>query len=287
MSSVVGLSRVRRFVFLGAAALLAVGTASAQSASISNSLNEPGSANEVAVSSTTFSSSNDGMSVLDSGSSDAAEPSAAEPSPAGGGGRQYDNRSGGGSGGRFGHLAFEAGGGFNAPIGNDTPYITWGGNFTVGGGLHLSRRFSVLGEFQFMDNKLPGALVAAGGGTGGNAHIIGLTVDPVIDLFPKRANSVYVTGGGGYYHKSTNFTVQECCDFYGYPVNVTANSFSSNQGGLNLGIGYTHRLGGVYGDGTAKLFAEARYTWIDTPPITDSNGLGRTELIPVTFGIRW
>jgi aspartyl/asparaginyl-tRNA synthetase len=36
-----------------------------------------------------------------------------------------------------------------------------------------------------------------------------------------------------------------------------------------------------------KLFAEARYTWINTPPITETNGLGRTELIPVTFGMRW
>ncbi len=277
MSVVGGLLSMRRFAFLGVAALVAVGTAGAQSASFSNSSHEGD------VASTAFSSSSDGMNAVDSSSSDAAEPS-----PAGGrGGGQYDNKGGGGSGGRFGHLAFEAGGGFNAPIGNDTPYITWGGNFTVGGGLHLSRRFSVLGEFQFIDDKLPGALVAAGGGDNGNAHIISLTVDPVIDLFPKAANSVYVTGGGGYYHKSTNFNVQECCDFYGYLVNVTANSFSSNQGGLNFGMGYTHRLGGVYGDGTAKLFAEARYTWIDTPPITETNGLGRTELIPVTFGIRW
>jgi hypothetical protein len=185
------------------------------------------------------------------------------------------------------HLAFEAGGGFNAPVGNDTPYITWGGNFAGGGGLRFSPRFTLLGEFQFLDNKLPGAFIAAGGGQGGNSHIISLTADPVIDLFPKHANSVYVTGGGGYYHKSTNFTVTVCCDFYGYPVNVTANSFSSNQAGANLGLGYAHRLGGVYGDSTMKLFAEARYVYIHTPAITETNGLGTTELIPVTFGVRW
>jgi len=185
------------------------------------------------------------------------------------------------------HIAIEAGAGFNAPIGNDTPYITWGGNVTGGVGLHLSQRFSVLGEFQFMDNKLPGAFIASGGGQGGNAHIFSLTVDPVVDLFPKRANSVFLTGGGGFYHKSTNFTVQECCDFNGYPVNVTTNGFSSNQGGLNIGLGFTHRLGGVYGDGQVKLFGEARYVYIHTPLITETNGLGTTELIPVTFGVRW
>ncbi|MGA2166669.1 MAG: hypothetical protein ABSG62_00565 [Terracidiphilus sp.] len=184
-------------------------------------------------------------------------------------------------------IAFEAGAGFNAPVGNDTPYITWGGNFTGGAGLNFSRRFALLGEFQFMDNKLPGAFIAAGGGQGGNAHIVSLTVDPVIDLLPRRVNSVYVTGGGGYYHKSTNFTVQECCDFYGYPVNVTTDSFSSDQAGLNLGVGFTHRLGGVYGDGKMKLFGEARYVYIHTPAITQTDGLGTTELIPVTFGVRF
>jgi hypothetical protein len=196
-------------------------------------------------------------------------------------------QEGGGHHGRFGGLAFEAGAGFNAPIGNDTPYITWGGNFTGGAGLRFSKRFSLLGEFQYMDNKLPGALVAAGGGQMGNAHIISITADPVIDLFPKWANSIYVTGGGGYYHKSTNFNIQECCDFYGYPVTVTANSFSSNQLGGNFGLGFSHRLGGVYGDGTMKLFAEARYVFIKTPAITVTDGLGTTELIPVTLGVRW
>ena len=184
-------------------------------------------------------------------------------------------------------LTFMLGAGFNAPIGNDTPYVTYGGNFTLGGGLRLSNRFSVLGEYQFIDDKLPGAFVAAGGGTNGNTHINSITVDPVIELFPKWKNSVYAVGGVGWYHKSTNFNVEECCDFFGYPVNVTANSFSSDQLGANLGLGYEHRIGGFYGDGKTKLFAEARYTYINTPQITETNGLGRTELIPVTFGVRF
>jgi hypothetical protein len=185
------------------------------------------------------------------------------------------------------HFAAELGGGFNSPLGNDGPYITWGGNLTAGAGLHLSKRVAVLGEFQFLDNKLPGAFVAAGGGDNGNTHIISLTVDPVVDLFPKRTNSVYFTGGGGYYHKSTNFNVLGGYDFYGYPVFVTANSFSSNQGGFSGGFGLTHRFGGVYGDGTMKVFAEARYLYINTPSISQTNGLGTTGLIPVTVGLRW
>ncbi len=43
----------------------------------------------------------------------------------------------------------------------------------------------------------------------------------------------------------------------------------------------------MYGDGTSQLFAEARYLYVHTPPISQNNGLGTTELIPVTVGVRF
>jgi hypothetical protein len=268
-------SPTRRVCFLSVVAILAAISALAQSSPAPYPANpSPSAVGES--SSTTFQ-----LAANDSLGNGEALP--ALPAEGAGAGQEQHGWKHTASGG----LAFEAGAGFNAPIGNDTPYITWGGNFTGGGGLHFGKRFSLLGEFQFLDNKLPGAFVAAGGGQGGNAHIVSLTVDPMVDLFPKWTNSVYVTGGGGYYHKSTNFTVVECCDFYGYPVNVTANSFTSNQAGVNLGLGLTHRLGGIYGDGKMKLFAEVRYLYIHTPAITQTDGLGTTELIPVTLGLRF
>lgn len=228
--------------------------------------------------------SSSGVSLLPDGAVDGAAVSA-EPSGAGAAAGQehgsYHSHS------LMSRLTFEGGAGFNAPVGNDGPYVTWGGNLSLGGGLRLSDRISVLGEYQYIDDKLPGAFVAAGGGTNGNAHVNSITVDPVIELFPKWKNSVYAVGGVGWYHKSTNFNVEECCDFYGYPVNVTANSFSSDQLGANFGLGFEHRLGGFYGDSKTKLFAEARYTYINTPGINETNGLGTTELIPVTFGVRF
>jgi hypothetical protein len=192
-------------------------------------------------------------------------------------------------------IALEFGGGFNAPIGNDTssneggPFVTWGGNLTAGVGLHFSRNLSLLGEFQFIDNKLPGSFIAeaGAGASNGNTHIISITANPVVDLFPGSANSVYLTGGGGYYHKSTNFSIQVCCDFEGFPISINTNSFSSNQLGGSFGVGYTHRLGGTYGDSKMKLFAESRYLFLNTPRVGEVNGLGTTELIPVTVGVRW
>jgi len=187
------------------------------------------------------------------------------------------------------NIALEAGAGFNAPIGNDAPFITWGGNLTLGGGLHFSKRLALLTEYQLIDDKLPGSLIAAYQAEGGHAHLWSFTLDPVIDLFPKRINSVYVTGGGGFYRKVTTFTDEECCDYYGYAVNVTAGHFSSNQGGVNAGFGVTHRVGGVYGDGKMQLFAEARYLFPNTPRYTPAftTPFGTTGLIPVTFGVRW
>ncbi|WP_263356883.1 porin family protein [Acidicapsa ligni] len=186
-------------------------------------------------------------------------------------------------------IAFEAGGGFNAPIGNDEPFITWGGNFTVGAGLHLQRHLSLLAEYQFMDNKLPGALISDAGAQGGHAHIWSLTLDPVVDLFPARKNDVYVTGGGGFYRKVTSFTdpeeVIQCYYFCEVGVvDVVVSHFSSNQGGLNFGVGFTRKLSS---DSNLKAFAEARYVWINTPGLGEQDGLGTTGLIPVTFGLRW
>jgi hypothetical protein len=199
-----------------------------------------------------------------------------------------------------GNLAFEASGGFNAPAGSTSSYITWGGNFTAGGGLHFSKRLSLLAEYQFMDDKLPGNLIAETGATGGDAHIWSLTLDPVIDLFPKSTNSVFVTGGGGFYRKVTNFTdpeEAEYCEYYYCGIetqNEVVGHFSSNQGGWNIGGGFTHKVGGLYGDGKMKLFGEVRYLDVLSPASAIApNGLGTatvaagTRLIPVSIGVRW
>ena len=140
-------------------------------------------------------------------------------SASGGGSGQYGNGggySGGGSHGLVHKLAFEAGGGFNPPAG-DKAYITWGGEFTVGGGLNFSKRLALLAEYQFMDDKLPGAIIAEAGATGGYIHIWSFTLDPVVSLFPKSSNDVYVTGGYGFYRKVTSFTdptEAEYCDYF-------------------------------------------------------------------------
>jgi hypothetical protein len=231
-----------------------------------------------------------------------ALPDAPAPAAAADGSGQYGNGGGYGGGeshGLFHHLAFEVGGGANAPAG-DKSYITWGGQFTVGGGFNFSKRLAALVEYQFMDDKIPGKIIAEAGAQGGHDHIWSFTIDPVVDLMPKATNDVYITGGGGFYRKVTSFTdvePTEYCEFYycgiGYAPQVVGH-FSSNQGGFNIGGGYQHRVGGMYGDGNTKLFAEVRYVYLDSPAVTTQpNGLGTTsvaagtKVLPIDLGIRW
>ncbi len=274
-------SPVWRVSFLGAAVFLAASLASAQSAQNQD--------DSTSFSPLTESSSQQMVASLDPGIAAPASLASSSAAPA----AAQDNTTNysGWKGHDIAHrLTFEAGGGFNGPLGNDTPFITWGGNFTVGAGVRFSSRVSALLEYQFIDNKLPGNFIAAEGVTAGDAHINSITGSPLIDLTPKRANGVYLMGGFGYYHKSTNFNDYECCaySYFGYyDVEVTVASVTSNQWGANGGVGLYHRLGGMYGDSKTQLFAEARYTYIHTPSYTQQNGFGTTELIPVTLGVRF
>jgi len=287
---------------LGVVFLVAVFPAAFASAQYAPSPNSFSSASDAL----TESSSSSHQLLADDGTDGAsALPSAPAPAEAAGGQDQNGgyNRNGGYQSHSFwSHLTYEVGGGANAPAG-DKDYITWGGNFTVGGGYRFNRMLSALLEYQFLDDKLPGALIAEtnGAANAGHAHIWSFTVDPVVDLFPKSTNDVYVTGGGGFYRKVTIFTFPEPTEYcsyfycgYGYAPG-TVGHFSSNQGGFNIGGGYIHRMGGMYGDSRMKLFAEVRYLDVLSPAIIgkSANGLppvtvgADTKVLPITLGIRW
>lgn len=278
-------SLLGRTALLGAGVLLAAGVANAQTDSYS------GSSHAVSASAGE-SSSTDYLALVN-------DPVPAAPAAAAAG--QYDNSGGRGTGSGFrSKLAFEVGGGFNEPVSDTSNYLNWGGQFSVGGGMRFGHGVSLLMDYQFIRDGLPGKLIAETGATGGNAHIWSLTLNPVIDLMPKRANSVYVTGGGGFYRKVTNFTdlqpTQYCSYFYcgiGY-VPQTVGHFSSNQGGWNIGGGFEHKFQGMYGEGHTAIFAEVRYLDINSPAVDQSpNGLGNavvgagTKLLPINFGFRF
>ena len=61
------------------------------------------------------------------------------------------------------------------------------------------------------------------------------------------------------------------------PVDSVVASFTQNKGGLNIGGGMTVR---IRGDSNVKFFVETRYHHAFTTPKA-------TNMIPVTFGLRW
>jgi len=277
--------RMRTFSLLSAAVLCTAGFASAQFAPSPRSSFQP------------VASDDSSSSSLAYDSDIVAAPGAASGAAAAGG--QYGGRYGARND-RWSHLTFAAGGGFNAPSNETSPYMSWGGNVSLGAGYRFNRYLSLMTEYQFIDNKLPGAIIAEAGSDGGHAHIWSVTMAPVLDLLPKSRNSIYLTGGGGFYRKVTSFTdpaETEYCDyFYCYigTTNVVVGHFSSNQGGWNAGVGFSHRVGGQFSDSKMKLFAEVRYLDVLSPGVyTEPNGLGATtvapdtKLIPVTLGVRW
>ena len=180
------------------------------------------------------------------------------------------------------NLTFEAGGGFNAPVGNDTPYITWGGNFTLGAGVRFSNRIWPAG-IPVHGQQPPGAFEAA--------CMASRRVTPhqfsdyrlsrhrshskMVEWRLRRWRSVTIT------NRSNLQDYEEVESFYGvYDEPVTVASVTSNQWGWKWRPRHLSPRGGMYGDGKSQVFLEARYTFIHTPPATQTNGFGTTELIP-------
>jgi hypothetical protein len=204
---------------------------------------------------------------------------------------------------RWSHLAFEAGAGPTAPVGNDVSggsasglagYTTWGYNITAGAGWNFTKHIGALIEYQFNRNKIPGATLAVLGAPGGNVNTWSLTIEPIFYVPVTHKLGGYITGGGGFYRKVTNYTEPSSgCYFdpiYGYicdTQNVTIYHFSSNQGGMNLGAGLYWKAFGE--DSNAKLYAEARYVFVDSPSSSAAQPFaeGTEELIPITFGVRF
>lgn len=245
----------------------------------------------------------------------------------GGGGRYhpYSDKS------RWSHIAFEVGGGVTAPIGNSasggfTTIIgdgnrygttTWGGNLMGGAGWSFSRNFSLLGEFSYNANKIPGRTLSAyynliSGGTpltdgsgdtipsiGGNVHTYTISAEPVFYYYnsDKHKYAGYVLGGAGWSHKSVNFTAQLLSeDYYGnlYQSNQTFSSYADSGVSFNGGTGISFKPLGEYS--SLKLFAEARFMFVDTPRETAADianpnkfilHTGTEELVPVTIGVRF
>lgn len=210
-------------------------------------------------------------------------------------------------------IAFMAGAGLNLPTGNTGKFYTPSYDVGVGAGINFNRMFGILGEFHYdhmgvtsgainteYSNLLAlppqyGITADALSGFDANAHVLSLTVDPVINFADSRSKlGAYVTGGLGYYRKTTNFTLpaaQTGCSYYyctTYYSNYNFDSATANSFGYNVGFGLTYKLSEFSSE---RLFVDARYHWIS---ISSNNNQDfflynrrNTSILPVMVGIRF
>jgi len=194
-------------------------------------------------------------------------------------------------------FAFEAGVGPTSPAGSWGHYRKTGYDVSLGAGRNFNRAFGVLFQYDYsrvgVVNSIINAYDNEYGLTGGSTHIWSLTLNPIINFSdPHSHYGAYIVAGGGFYRKMTVYTFPEQEDIYGnvYSTICTECRVSNNAGGLNGGLGFFYKFSP---EGNAKLFAEARYTWIDNQPTAASNASiapennHRTGYFPVAMGIRF
>jgi hypothetical protein len=213
---------------------------------------------------------------------------------------------------------FLVGGGFTLPVGGAHNDLATSYNVQAAAARNFNKTYGVQAEFDWanfgfqtgtLNNLLAIYNSTCSGGCGltqlgGNSHIWSFTLDPIMNFYTSDTWGAYVIGGGGFYHKTANFTIpsigQYCDPFYGcftYQANQTIDKYTSNAFGVNGGVGATYKFSRF---ASTKFYAEARYVYTFNSArqfsYGDSNGNGfnvfpqnsaKTGFIPVTFGVRF
>jgi Outer membrane protein beta-barrel domain len=182
---------------------------------------------------------------------------------------------------------FNVGGGIGFPHGELSDFVNDGANFVVGGGYNLNRYLSTNGEFMWHDLPINSATKEALQTPGASARQYALTVDPMFRISLGRRLGAYAIGGVGWYHRSGETTtpgLAVVCDpywswWYGCTigeVQIITGSTSADAFGENFGGGLTYRLG----ESGIKFYTEVRYHHAEYHKVS-------TDIIPLTFGVRW
>ena len=173
-------------------------------------------------------------------------------------------------------------------VGDISTRLNTGWHITVGAGYNIAPSFGVDLEYMYTGLGVSQSALNALDVPNGNAHVNSLTIDPIWRFKRGERFGAYVIVGGGYYRRTVEFTapttaVVDVFDpWWGYigpvivPVNQILGSVTTNAGGVNGGLGTTIDLG----HGGIKFYGEIRYHYAATHR-------SRTQMLPITFGVRW
>jgi opacity protein-like surface antigen len=184
------------------------------------------------------------------------------------------------------HVTAEVGAGFSFPVGTTGNHTKTGFNFVASGGPRFNDHLTLTLDFSLHYLEIKNSFVSPVSGAelslGSLVRMWTLTLNPSYEFIKKERFSSYATGGYGLYNRrlllaATGGAVAFACEpFWQVCINSAPDMVTGNpspyKGGYNVG-------GGVTFGATNKFFAEVRYhhMFTGTP----------TQIIPLTFGIRW
>jgi hypothetical protein len=187
---------------------------------------------------------------------------------------------------------FNIGGGPTFPQGDVGSLANNSGHVVVGGGVNLSHTLGVDGEFMWNDLPPKSSVVAATGAPNGAARLYSVTLNALAHSHEAHHLGGYLIGGVGWYHRSWELTRPTlslgtvCLPSYAWwgvvctngvvQSEATLKSGSTDGVGLNIGGGFTYRIG----ESHAKFYTELRYHYAWHSGIN-------TQVLPLTFGFRW
>ncbi len=182
--------------------------------------------------------------------------------------------------------SFDLGGGFTTPVGNTGRHLDKGWDVRGGAGVNFSPHFGAMLNLGFDSFGVNSTTLSGVGAPGGDLHVFSARIDPIVHLNPKGHVDVYLTGGGGLYRRTQEFTqptvgratgFDPFFGFYPYSFSATqvlaSNTVTKPGVDGGAGIAFGSKWHG-------KFFAEARYNRIFMRNT-------HTDYIPVTFGFRW
>jgi len=181
----------------------------------------------------------------------------------------------------YSKFIFRAGAGLSIPLGDLGSDTNFGYAATVGGGYNFSKRASLIAEYMFdrfrMDDSILNSIQAGAPGAtdvSGAPKVWSLTGNGIFRANRTGKVSLYGIAGAGIYQRKYRFNIT----YAPVPPSTIPSYSSLSQISTAFGINFG---GGAEFDFLKGLkgFIEARYHIA----FTDSS----TQLIPITFGVRW
>jgi len=184
-------------------------------------------------------------------------------------------------------ITASAGGGFTFPVGRIANHTRPGFNFTAEAGPRFDR-FTLTLDFTLHYSSVknsfhdPNSTIDISNGS--IVRIWSFTLNPGYHFIKQESFSSYVSGGYGVYNRTllvgsfAPVPVAACDEFWDVCVSNIPGIPGSGDGTITKG-GYNVGGGVTFGAAT-KFFIDVRYHHMFTPR-------SPTELIPVTFGVRW